>query len=159
SRQAPRERIVEGSPMTPRPSVTASRVTIARNAAGGQMTRPIETLSAAEARRLALAAQGFGQDRPRRRPSSRQLLHLLHRLGLLQIDSVNVLIRAHYLPLFSRLGSYDATLLDAAAYAGPERALFEYWGHQASLLPVALHPLLRWRMARAERGFGMYRSL
>jgi len=132
---------------------------IAANAADDQMSRGIETLSAAEARRVVLAAQGFGESRPVRRPGSRQLLRTLQRLGLLQIDSVNVLIRAHYLPLFSRLGPYDAGLLDAAAYAGRERTLFEYWGHEASLLPVALQPLLRWRMARAERGLGMYGGL
>jgi hypothetical protein len=123
------------------------------------MSRRVEALSAAEARRVALAAQGFGGSRGERRPTPRHLLRALDRLGLLQIDSVNVLVRSHYLPLFSRLGAYDPAHLDTAAYAGPRRALFEYWGHEASLLPVALQPLLRWRMARAERGLGLYRSL
>ena len=123
------------------------------------MRRSIETLSAAEARRVALAAQGFDGARSRARATRERLLTMVDRLALLQIDSVNVLVRAHYLPLFSRLGAYDTAELDAAAYMGSGRALFEYWGHQASLLPVALHPLLRWRMARAEQGLGVYRSL
>src|SRR5262245_37055006 len=125
----------------------------------GAMKRGVETLSADEARRVALAAQGFDGSRSAKTPRPRELMRALERLGLLQIDSVNVLVRSHYLPLFSRLGAYDPAHLDAAAYGGPQRALFEYWGHQASLLPVSLHPLLRWRMARAEQGLGVYRSL
>ncbi len=74
---------------------------------------------------------------------------MLARVGLLQIDSVNVLARAHYLPAFSRLGAYETERLDRLSQRAPRR-LFEYWGHEASLLPVELHPLLRWRMARAE---------
>ena len=123
------------------------------------MTRPVDALSAVEARGIALAAQGFEGARAASRPTRRQLMRALDHLGILQMDSVNVLVRSHYLPLFSRLGAYDTSHLDAAAYAGAQRVLFEYWGHQASLLPVGLHPLLRWRMARAERGLGLYRSL
>ncbi len=73
---------------------------------------------------------------------------VLGSVGLLQIDSVNVFERAHYLPLFSRLGPYPKRLLDQASWRAP-RKLFEYWGHEASLIPVATQPFLRWRMARA----------
>lgn len=119
---------------------------------------PTERLSAGEARRIAIAAQGFG-----RRPAvagRTQLLALLDRLGLHQIDSVNVVARAHYLPAFSRLGAYDRAALDALAW-GPKRSrrIFEYWAHEASLLPLAAHPLLRWRMERADRGMIGYAGL
>ncbi len=83
-------------------------------------------------------------------PPVRSLLAQVDRLGVLQMDAVNVLARAHYLPLFSRLGAYATASLDDAAY-GKSRRLFEYWGHMASLLPVAMQPLFRWRMAEAER--------
>jgi uncharacterized protein YcaQ len=107
-----------------------------------------DDVSAAEARRIALAAQGFGRPRPGGEPGARAMLAAVEQLGVLQIDSVNVLSRAHYLPLFSRLGPYDRDRLDRASWRAPRR-LFEYWGHEASLLPVALQPQLRRRMERA----------
>ncbi|SDT41583.1 hypothetical protein SAMN05216598_5583 [Pseudomonas asplenii] len=118
------------------------------------------SFSLKQARRLALAAQGF---QGRRSPVVVQPLHvnrLIERLGVVQIDSVNALVRSHYLPLFSRLGNYAADLLDQAAWSqGRRRTLFEYWGHEASLLPMSLYPLMRWRMARAARGEGIYQQM
>jgi hypothetical protein len=100
---------------------------------------------------MALAAQGFGGLAPAA-PDGSDFKRLTRRLGALQIDSVNVLVRSHYLPAFSRLGGYDRTLLEKAAYDGRRRHLFEYWGHEASLLPVELWPLFRWRMESARLG-------
>ncbi len=71
---------------------------------------------------------------------------------------MNILVRAHYMPLFSRLGSYEPVLLEALAAANPKR-FFEYWGHEASLLPIDCQPLLRWRMDRALHGQGVWRQL
>src|SRR5690606_34952454 len=91
--------------------------------------------------------------------SAAAFARLVNALGALQIDSVNVLVRSHYLPVFSRRGAYDRTLLERAAYEPKQRRLFEYWGHEASLLPVASQPLFRWRMERARRGEGVWSRL
>ena len=111
-------------------------------------------------RRMALAAQGFSG---RQAPALIKAVHLnrmIERLGVLQIDSVNAVVRSHYLPLFSRLGSYSPLMLEQAAWSqGRRRSLFEYWGHEASLLPMALYPLMRWRMERAKQGQGIYAQM
>jgi uncharacterized protein YcaQ len=110
-------------------------------------------LSLARARRIALAAQGFGAPRPARPPNAGQITALVSRLGALQLDSVNVFTRAHYMPVFSRLGPYDRSRLDRIAGHGEgpiDRRLVEYWAHEASLIPIGLHPLFRWRMADVD---------
>jgi len=109
-----------------------------------------ETISLKTARRIALAAQGFGRTRPAV-PGRSHVRDLVRKLGVVQIDSVNVVARTHYLPAFSRLGDYPREALEAEAW-GARRSLFEYWGHEASLMPMELQPLFRWRMARARDG-------
>jgi uncharacterized protein YcaQ len=111
--------------------------------------RRVQKLSRAQARRVALVAQGFADPRPVR-PDARALSRVVGRTSLFQIDSVNVVTRAQYMPLFSRVGPYDVGVLDRA-YGRRPRRLFEYWAHEASLVPVHLQPALRFRMARAHR--------
>ena len=114
---------------------------------------PPERLTLAQARRVALAAQGFGRAPAARPVGLRDLGVLARRLGQFQIDSINVVTRAHFVPAFSRLGPYDPTLLERAAFQAP-RKVFEYWGHAASLLDVELEPLLRFRMREGAHAWG-----
>ncbi|MBD5606891.1 MAG: winged helix DNA-binding domain-containing protein, partial [Candidatus Eremiobacteraeota bacterium] len=114
-------------------------------------------VSLREARHVALAAQGFGAARG---PAvgRRALAAVVARLGCIQIDSVNVLVRSHFLPFFSRLGTYDVALLDGLLY-GKRRAFAEYWAHEASIVELERWPLLRWRMERARTGAGMWGNI
>jgi uncharacterized protein YcaQ len=104
-------------------------------------------LSLAQARRIALAAQGFDGARRDGSVGTDELSGIVDRLGLVQLDSVNVVVRSHYMPFFSRLGPYHRPLVEKMAF--DERRHFEYWAHVASLLPMGMHPLLRHRMRSA----------
>jgi len=128
-----------GMPVDESSTVCASR-------AAGRRRRT--SISRMQARRVALAAQGFADRAPASAVNRRHLKRLFDGVKIVQIDSVNVLSRAHYLPAFSRLGGYDRAVLDSMA--SPHRDVFEYWAHVASFSPVQHHPLLRWRMRRTE---------
>jgi uncharacterized protein YcaQ len=109
----------------------------------------VQQISPALARRVALAAQGFGRA-PGAPVGTRQLNLLMQRLRVLQIDSVNVFERSHYLPVFARLGPYDRALLDRLTFRRGSPYI-EYWAHEAAFLPVEDWPLFRWRMAEARK--------
>jgi uncharacterized protein YcaQ len=113
------------------------------------MAKRFDSLSIADARRIALAAQGFDTARPKTKATQRHVDVLIARLGVIQIDSVNVLVRSQELPLFARLGNHDRNAIPKATEA---QKLFEYWGHEAAHLPVELHPLFRWKMDAARTG-------
>ena len=121
--------------------------------------RQADTLSLGEARRIAIAAQGADQGATRDTATRADVRRLVDKLGVLQIDSVNVLARAHTLPVYARLGVYDRADLDHLAFNGKKRRLFEYWGHAASLMPVEMQPLFRWRMQEALAGRNVYGGL
>jgi uncharacterized protein len=116
------------------------------------MVPPVE-MSLRDARRVALAAQGFAEARPRGRIDRRHFRRALDRLATVQLDSVNVLARSHELVFFARLGAYDRDALSRWLWSSHE--VFEYWGHEASLHPVERHPLLRWRMAEDHQWGGV----
>src|SRR3954454_6068386 len=108
----------------------------------------VPALTRAQARRVALVAQGF-RDPRHTVPTMRTFARTLSRTAVLQIDSVNVLQRAHYMPLYSRMGPYDTDLLRRAAEQRPRRVV-EYWAHEAAYMPVELWPLMQHRMATAD---------
>jgi uncharacterized protein YcaQ len=116
---------------------------------------PPTTLTVAQARRIAVAAQGFAEPRPRGPVTRAHLRRLISRIQVLQLDSVSVAVRAHYAPVFSRLGPYDRDVVDRAAWshsARSPRLLVEYWAHEAALMAVDDWPLLRWRMREYTHG-------
>jgi uncharacterized protein YcaQ len=112
-------------------------------------------LSADQARRVAVSAQGLAELKPRGAVTRTHLRRLISRIQVLQLDSVSVAVRAHYAPVFSRLGPYDRDVLDSAAWshsARSPRLLVEYWAHEAALMAVEDWPLLRWRMREYTHG-------
>jgi uncharacterized protein YcaQ len=130
---------------------------VARRAASeavGRVEHVVQNISPALARRIALAAQGFGRPRPAT-VGSRAFSALFDRIRLLQLDSVNVFERSHYLPVFARLGAYDRAALDHLAFR-PGSGYIEYWAHEAAIVPVDDWPLFRWRMADRHRRYSGY---
>ncbi|MBW3666502.1 MAG: winged helix DNA-binding domain-containing protein [Actinobacteria bacterium] len=109
----------------------------------------MRTLTVDQARRFALAAQGLTEGRATGRVDVRHFRKVLGQIGLVQLDSVNVFSRTHYLPFFSRIGPYDREALDDWLWGSGE--VFEYWGHEASLIPTEHHRLFRWRMERGVK--------
>ncbi|ATA28108.1 hypothetical protein MLM_1455 [Mycobacterium lepraemurium] len=122
---------------------------------GGGIVGAVSTrrLSVAQARRIAVAAQGFTEPRSAGAVTRAHLNRLISKIQVLQLDSVSVAVRAHYAPVFNRLGPYDREVLDHAAW-GPRssRLLVEYWAHEAALMAVEDWPLLRWRMRQYRHG-------
>lgn len=118
-----------------------------------------DTFSNRQARRITLAAQGFGGARSTAKATWPTVERTLRRLSLLQLDSVSVLVRSHYLPAYARIGHYDMGGLDRRGFGAKRREYFEYWAHEASLLPLHLQPLFRWRMAEAAAGRNIYSGL
>ena len=113
------------------------------------------SLTTTQARRIAVAAQGFHRPPPGAAVTRAHLRTLISRIQVLQLDSVSVAVRAHYAPVFSRFGPYDRDLLDRAAWshsARSPRLLVEYWAHEAALMAVEDWPLLRWRMREYSHG-------
>lgn len=113
-----------------------------------------DSLSAAQARRIFLNAQGVASRRPNRKVGEKQFRAYLQRQGIVQLDSVNVLARAHYMPIYSRLGPYDQAALDSYLWSSGEA--FEHWGHEASVMPIDLLPALRHRMSDFDSRWGSY---
>ena len=113
-------------------------------------------ISIKQARNLALCGQGFDQN-DSKPVTKRRIMKAIRQTNMLQVDSVNVLTRAHYMPIFSRLGVYDPAMLDDIVWGkSRDRKLFEYCGHEASMIPVEDYPLYRWRMEDAEQGKGTW---
>ena len=113
------------------------------------MPKRLDELTIVEARSLALAAQGFDKPRSKSKSSTADAVEVIKKLGVIQIDSVNVLVRSQELPLFSRLGDHDRNAINKAT---AQSKIFEYWGHEAAILPVEIQPLFRWKMNAARTG-------